>query len=95
MYAQRTAASLARGLGAAPGADDVAYASVLSAWKDYLANDNDALLQMRRDIENGTAIGPRITMMISMANKATKNQGMILNIFFMQASVFWQSQRGG
>ena len=27
-----------------------------------LANDNDALLQMKRDIENGTAIGPRITM---------------------------------
>jgi len=27
-----------------------------------LANDNDALLQMKREIENGTAIGPRITM---------------------------------
>jgi len=27
-----------------------------------LANDNDALLQMKRNIENGTAIGPRITM---------------------------------
>jgi imidazolonepropionase-like amidohydrolase len=27
-----------------------------------LANDNDALMQMKRDIENGTAIGPRITM---------------------------------
>jgi imidazolonepropionase-like amidohydrolase len=27
-----------------------------------LANDNDALLQMKRDIENGAAIGPRITM---------------------------------
>ncbi len=41
MYTQRTAASLAAGLGAAPGADAVAYASVLSGWKDYLANDND------------------------------------------------------
>jgi hypothetical protein len=40
MYAQRTAASLAAGLGAAPAADAVAYASVLSGWKDYLANDN-------------------------------------------------------
>jgi len=27
-----------------------------------LANDNDALLQIKRDIENGAAIGPRITM---------------------------------
>jgi imidazolonepropionase-like amidohydrolase len=27
-----------------------------------LANDNDALLRIKRDIENGTAIGPRITM---------------------------------
>ncbi len=27
-----------------------------------LANDNDALLQMKRNIDNGTAIGPRITM---------------------------------
>ncbi len=41
MYTQRTATSLAEGLGAAPGADAVAYASVLSGWKDYLANDND------------------------------------------------------
>ena len=41
MYTQRTASSLAEGLGAAPGADAVAYASVLSGWKDYLANDND------------------------------------------------------
>ena len=41
MYTQRTAASLAKGLGSAPGADAVAYASVLAGWKDYLANDND------------------------------------------------------
>ena len=27
-----------------------------------LANDNDALMQMKRDIDNGKAIGPRITM---------------------------------
>ena len=27
-----------------------------------LANDNDALLQVKKEIENGTAIGPRITM---------------------------------
>jgi imidazolonepropionase-like amidohydrolase len=27
-----------------------------------LANDNDALLQMKREIDSGTAIGPRITM---------------------------------
>ena len=40
MYRQRTAASLAKGLGADPHADAVAYDSVLSAWKDYLAHDN-------------------------------------------------------
>ncbi len=27
-----------------------------------LANDNDALLQLKRDLDSGTAIGPRITM---------------------------------
>lgn len=41
MYRQRTAASEAAGLGSDPRADAVAYASVLSAWRDYLANDND------------------------------------------------------
>lgn len=41
MYRQRTESSLAKGLGADPAADAVAYASVLSAWKDYLAHDND------------------------------------------------------
>ena len=40
MYRQRTEASLANGLGSEPGADTVAYASVLSAWRDYLAHDN-------------------------------------------------------
>ena len=41
MYHQRTEASLLSGLGANPEADGVAYESVLSAWKDYLAHDND------------------------------------------------------
>ncbi|MDA8357103.1 MAG: DUF3089 domain-containing protein [Actinomycetota bacterium] len=41
MYRQRTSASLAKGLGADPQADDVAYASLLSAWRNYLAHDND------------------------------------------------------
>jgi hypothetical protein len=41
MYRQRTAASLAKGLGTDPTGDAVAYASVLSAWQDYLAHDND------------------------------------------------------
>ena len=40
MYRQRTEASLAKGLGSDPGADTVAYDSVLSAWKDYVAHDN-------------------------------------------------------
>jgi hypothetical protein len=41
MYHQRTAASLAKGLGGDPAADEVAYASLLSGWQDYLAHDND------------------------------------------------------
>jgi hypothetical protein len=41
MYRQRTAASLAKGLGSDPAGDAVAYASVLLAWQDYLAHDND------------------------------------------------------
>lgn len=40
MYRQRTVASLAGGLGADPRADRVAYASVLAAWRDYLAHHN-------------------------------------------------------
>ena len=41
MYRQRTEASLAKGLGGDPAADEVAYQSLLSGWKDYLAHDND------------------------------------------------------
>jgi len=41
MYRQRTTASLAKGLGNDPTADAVAYDSVLSGWRDYLAHDND------------------------------------------------------
>jgi hypothetical protein len=41
MYRQRTGASIEQGLGAHPGANQVAYQSLLSGWKDYLAHDND------------------------------------------------------
>jgi hypothetical protein len=40
MYRQRTQGDLLKGLGGDPAADQVAYASVLSGWKDYLAHDN-------------------------------------------------------
>jgi hypothetical protein len=40
MYRQRTQADLLKGLGGDPTADQVAYTSVLSGWKDYLAHDN-------------------------------------------------------
>jgi hypothetical protein len=40
MYKQATTATLAKGLGASRPAEAVAYASLLSAWKDYLAHDN-------------------------------------------------------
>jgi len=40
MYRQRTASSLAKGLGSDPTADEVAYQSLLSGWKDYMAHDN-------------------------------------------------------
>jgi hypothetical protein len=41
LYRQRTEESLAEGLGGDPTADEVAYQSLLSGWKDYLAHDND------------------------------------------------------
>jgi hypothetical protein len=40
MYRQRTAGSLVKGLGGDPTADDVAYDSLLTGWKEYLAHDN-------------------------------------------------------
>lgn len=40
MYRQRTAGSLAKGLGNDPAADATAYASVLAGWKDYLTHFN-------------------------------------------------------
>jgi hypothetical protein len=41
MYRQRTTIDLAKGLGADPTADAVAYASLLSGWKTFLAHDSD------------------------------------------------------
>jgi DUF3089 family protein len=41
VYRQRTLASLGQGLGGDPQADAVASQSLLAAWQDYLANDND------------------------------------------------------
>jgi hypothetical protein len=41
MYRQRTAGSLAKGLGNDPTADAAAYASILAGWKDYIAHFND------------------------------------------------------
>ncbi len=40
MYRQRTEGSLAKGLGADPAADQVAYDSLLAGWRSYLAHDN-------------------------------------------------------
>jgi hypothetical protein len=40
MYRQRTVASLSQGLGAAKKSTLIAYNSLLSGWKDYLAHDN-------------------------------------------------------
>jgi hypothetical protein len=41
MYRQATTASLLKGLATNPAVIRVAYDSLLSAWKDYLAHDND------------------------------------------------------
>jgi hypothetical protein len=40
-YRQRTSASLAKGLGNDPAADQISYESLLAGWKEYLAHDND------------------------------------------------------
>jgi hypothetical protein len=39
-YRQRTSASLAKGLGNDPAADEISYQSLLAGWKAYLADDN-------------------------------------------------------
>ena len=39
-YRQRTSASLEKGLGNDPTADQISYESLLTGWKDYLADDN-------------------------------------------------------
>jgi hypothetical protein len=39
-YRQRTSASLSKGLGNDPSADEISYQSLLTGWKDYLAHDN-------------------------------------------------------
>jgi Protein of unknown function (DUF3089) len=39
-YRQRTSASLSKGLGNDPAADEISYQSLLAGWKDYLAHDN-------------------------------------------------------
>ncbi len=41
MYRQRTVFSLLSGLGNDPAADNVAYQSILAAWRDYLTHYND------------------------------------------------------
>ena len=41
MYRQRTLASLARGLGGQQVSTNIAYASLLAGWRDYLAHYND------------------------------------------------------
>jgi hypothetical protein len=40
MYRQRTAVDLEKGLGNDPTADQIAYASALSGWQDFLAHDD-------------------------------------------------------
>ena len=40
-YRQRTSASLEKGMGNDPTADQISYDSLLAGWKDYLAHDND------------------------------------------------------
>lgn len=39
-YRQRTSASLSKGLGNDPEADEISYQSLLAGWRDYLAHDN-------------------------------------------------------
>lgn len=40
-YRQRTSASLDKGLGNDPAADEISYQSLLAGWRAYLADDND------------------------------------------------------
>jgi hypothetical protein len=79
MYRQRTLLSLAAGLGSDPAANAVAFQSVLAAWKDYLAHDNDGrpfvlighsqgaamlVLLIKQEIDNDPSLRSRLVSAI-------------------------------
>jgi hypothetical protein len=86
MYRQRTVSSIAAGLGSDPNANRIAYDSVLSAWKDYLAHDNHGrpvifighsqgaamlILLLERQIDSNPTLRKRMVSAILLGGNVT------------------------
>jgi len=97
IYRQRTTASLEQGLGANPAADAVSYASVLSAWRDYLAHDNDGrpivfighsqgaamlIRLLRSQVYNDPALRSRVVSIILAGGNVTVPEGRSVGATF-------------
>lgn len=93
IYRQRTLISLLAGLGSDPQANVVAYDSVLSAWQDYLAHDNDgrpfvlighsqgaAMLidLMRTQIDNDPSLRARLVSAIVLGGNVQVPSGRLV-----------------
>jgi len=90
-YRQRTAASLALGLGNDPSADLVSYDSLLKGWKDYLTHDNhgrpiillghsqgaaNAIRLLRGVFDNDPALRSRLVVAMIMGGNVQVPTGM-------------------
>ncbi len=85
MYRQRTETSLARGLGSDPTADDIAYRSVLSAWRDYLAKYNDGRPVIFIGHSQGAAM--LIRLLAGQIDPSTKLRGQLVSAIIAGGNV--------
>ncbi len=85
MYRQRTVSSLTQGLGAAQKASRIAYASLLAAWKDYLAHDNHGRPIIFIGHSQGAAI--LINLLQSQIDKSPKLRAQMVSALIMGGNV--------
>jgi hypothetical protein len=85
MYRQRTEASLAKGLGNDPTADDIAYRSVLAGWKDYLAHFNDGRPVIFIGHSQGAAM--LIRLLAGQIDPSAKRRGQMVSAIIAGGNV--------
>jgi len=85
MYRQRTVASLSQGLGADMASSKIAYASLLSAWKDYLAHDNHGRPIILIGHSQGAAI--LINLLQSQFDNSPKLRGRLVSALIFGGNV--------